>query len=556
MKKIVALLLLLSLTLAWGDEVKVELKPGKPVAGEVFQAFFRIYTDSSEEPSINFVPSGVEVVGKANQGVSTRTVYANGKLTITREMNFVYDLVSNRVGTASLRDISVQFGDKTLRHPTLTINILKEAEAAKDVFVMVDVPKKELYVGEGIIARYYIYHKFPLSNLDVKKYPKLDNFLKRFLQENEQTERVSVDGEIYLRSLIYAAKLFPEKPGDLKIDSLHLSATVPVVRSNDPFGAFGMARDFKTKSISSDVVTVQVRPLPQPVPENFTGLIGKHDIQLQFGQSRLIVNQPLEVKLTVTGSGALENMSAPKIVANPALEEFESNGDLKIQDANTATKTFDYTYLAKSNIQIPPSKTSLSYFDPASQKYVAIPFDIPEIVVAGGSATGPNQEPPAKNEKKRSSESRAVSLPTSLSSPLAIEGSTLKRWLPFLNLALAAISVLIALGWMLKTQKLPKWKTSVDVPSTFKKGRFELKEFLRWMSPLIARSGKSPLTIIRESSLDEGTKKYFVDILSENDYRDFASNKVDSAFTYKSAYFKNLGKLIESVKNESSSQST
>ena len=556
MKHILALLILIGFSVAWGDEVKVDLKPGKPVVGEVFQAFFRIYTDASEEPSINFVPSGVEVVGKANQGVSTRTVYANGKLTITREMIIVYDLVSNRTGTASLRDISVQLGDKTLRHPSLSINVLKEAEASKDVFVMVDVPKKDLYIGEGITARYYIYHKFPLSNLDVKKYPKLDNFLKRFLQENEQTERVSVDGEVYLRSLIYAAKLFPEKAGDLKIDALHLSATVPVVRANDPFGAFGMARDFKTKNISSDLVTVQVRPLPQPVPENFTGLIGKHDIQVQFGQSRLIVNQPLEVKLTVTGAGALENMSAPKLISNPGLEEFESNGDLKIRDSQTATKTFDYTYLAKSNIQIPATKTSLSYFDPGTQRYVSIPLEIPEIIVAGGgpSEAKPETRPSGKKTDKPSK--KAVSVPTTLSAPLAIEATTLKRWIPYLNLALAGLSILIALGWMLKSQKLPKFRSTVEIPSAFKKGNFELKEFLRWMSPLIEKSGKSPLAIIKESSLDDDSKKYFVDILSENDYKDYASKKIDAGFSYKPVHFKNLGKLIESVKHESPRQST
>ena len=110
MKHFVALLLFIIMSAVHADELKIELKPGKPVAGEVFQAFFRIYTDSSDEPSINFVPSGLEVVGKSNQGVSTRTVYANGKLTFTREMIYVYDLVSNRVGTATLRDISVQVG--------------------------------------------------------------------------------------------------------------------------------------------------------------------------------------------------------------------------------------------------------------------------------------------------------------------------------------------------------------------------------------------------------------------------------------------------------------
>lgn len=224
---------------SYGDEVRVEINPTKPVAGRSFQAYFRVFTSEADDPLVNFSPGGVEVVGKSNQGISTRTIYANGKLTVTREITLVYDLVASRPGTSFLRDLTVQIGGKTLRHQAISIIILKEAEQLDDVFVMADVPKKSVFLGEGIIARYYLYSKVPVSNLDVKKYPKLNNFLKRFLQEPERTERVSVEGQLYMRTQIYAAKLFPEKIGEQKIDSLHLTATYPSSKSNDPFGAFG-----------------------------------------------------------------------------------------------------------------------------------------------------------------------------------------------------------------------------------------------------------------------------------------------------------------------------
>src|SRR5690606_15303971 len=157
------------------------------------------------DPIINFSPGGVEVVGKANQGISTRTIYANGKLTVTREVTIVYDLVASKPGTIFIRDISVQLGSQTLKHPMVSATVLKEPEVLPEVFVMADVPKKSLFIGEGIVVRYYLYSRPPVSNLDVKKYPQLNNFLKRFLQEPERTERVSVDGQIYLRNLFYAA---------------------------------------------------------------------------------------------------------------------------------------------------------------------------------------------------------------------------------------------------------------------------------------------------------------------------------------------------------------
>src|SRR5690606_26513137 len=126
-------------------------------------------------------------------------------------------------------------------------------------------------------------------------------------------------------------------------------------------------------------------------PDHFTGLVGKHDFQLVVGQNKLIVNQPLDIKLTISGVGALENLEAPKVLNHQGLEEFEINGDLKITDANQATKIFDYTYLAKENLQLPPRDFILSYFDQETQTYVTETMNFPELVVAGGVAQKPKK---------------------------------------------------------------------------------------------------------------------------------------------------------------------
>jgi hypothetical protein len=555
MKFVIALLLFLTTTIAAADEVKVELNPAKPVAGEVFQAYFRIFTDSDEEPAVNFSPGNVEVVGKSNQGLSTRTVYANGRLTVTRERTVVYELVAAKAGTAYLRDITVQLGSRMLRHPSVSVSVLSEPQAAGDVFVMADVPKKNLYLGEGVVVRYYLYSKVPVSNLDIKKYPKLDKFLKRFLQEPERTERVSVDGQLYMRSQIYAAKLYPEKVGELRIDPLQLSATYPNTSPGDPFGAFGFSRDFKTKTLNSETVKLQVRPLPEPVPPHFTGLVGAHDFDLQVGQERLIVNEPLEVKLTVSGVGALENLEAPDLLKHPGLEEFESNGDLKITDANSATKTFDYTFLAKENLTLPAKSITLSYFDPMTERYVPTELAVPEIVVAGGAAGGGNKAAPADAPRDvEPRRDRTAEVVRELSGPLTAVDGQWRKWLSVVNLSLAGLAVVLSLGWVVRLKTLRLDFSRGDVPATFRKGRFEFGEFVKWLGPVITRTGKSPAVIIREAPLPEESKRYFIDLLAANDYKEYSSRKTPMEFKYRPAPFKDLGRYIESVKHESPSQ--
>ena len=540
---------------AHADEVKIELNPPKPVAGEMFQAFFRIFSDSDSEPVINFSPFRLEVVGKNNYGVKTSTVYMNGKFTTSREMTIIYDLVASQPGIAGIRDINIQVGSKTIRHPSMTFNILKEPEVAADVFVMTDVPKKMIFLGEGIVVRYFLYSKVPVTNLDIKKYPKLNNFLKRFLQEPDRSERVNVDGEPYIRTQIYAAKLFPEKTGELKIDPLHLSATVINSRGGDPFGSFGLGRESRVKSVSSESIKIEVRPLPiEGKDEFFTGLVGKHDFDLQINSSRFIVNEPLEVKLSVSGGGALENMEAPTILKHEGLEEFESNGDLKITDADQAIKTFDYTFLPKMNLKIPASNLKLTYFDPDSMKYVPVQLPLNEIVVAGGSKEEGRESPKPKNDEPQKNNISLPQVPASLSGPLLEGVKSWRSYLGYLNFLLSALAIIIALGIIIKKEKLPSFSSN-KIPASFKKGQFHLGEFTQWMTPLISQTGKSPLSLIKESSLSQETKNYFVALLDSNDLKDYSHLKSQLKFTYRSDSFKELDRYIQSVKNEDTNQS-
>jgi len=555
--KIVGIFLFFALTLiAQAGELKIELNPPRPVVGEVFQAVFRIFTESNDEPEITFNPGGIEVVGKSNQGISTRTIYANGRLTVSREVTVAYDLMAAKSGNAYLRDIKIKIGGKFLTYPVVMVSVLKEAEEAPDIFVMADVPRKELYVGEGVIARYYLYSKVPVSTVDIKKYPKLNNFLKRFLQEPDRSERVSVDGDVYLRTQIYAAKLFPEKPGELKVDSLSLSATYPASRPGDPFGAFGLNRNFRTKNLSSEIVKIQVLPLPIPVPENFSGLVGKHDFQVQFGQTKLIVNEPLEIKLTVSGGGALENLEPPTLLKSTSFEEFETNGDLKISSADDATKIFDFTFLAKENASISSSKVEVSYFDPQTKTYIPVELTIPAIDIAGGNSkisTSMPRETPSDNlsTQKKTDQLELAKKVQELAGPTFSQMPDIRKWIPYINLVLAFFAFVFAATFLIQRKEFALFQSKYQVPLSFKKGNFSLADFLKWISPLIQKTGKSPLLILRDSSLEEKTKNYFISLLNSNDEKSFSHQKEEFKFTYHAGHFKKLGQYIESVKNES-----
>lgn len=558
MKTLLSILLTFFSLISWADSVKIEVNPPKPVAGETFQVLFKIQTESSSEPDILFSPLRMEVVGKNRQGISTRTIYANGKLTISREMIYAYDMVAGKDGIAGLRDIQINLDGKRITHPAVNITILKEAETLPDVFVMAEVNKRQLYVGEGVVARYYIYARTSVNQLDVKKYPKLNNFLKRFLQEPERTERVAVNGEPYNRSQIYAAKLFPEKAGKLKVDPLTMSVVYMSTSSNSYGFGYG-PRDQKTKTISSESIDLEVIPLPEEgKPSDFTGLVGKHEFNIQVGNTRLIVNEPLEIKLTVSGNGALENYEAPKLLSNPSLEEFESNSDLKLVDSDQGIKTFDYTYLAKSNLKLPETNLGFSYFDPDKRQYVRTNLKISELVIAGGNAAAPTPEkdeaPVDTNEPSAPmAMPKMPTLPT-LQTPDFFQAM---NWLSQSYFVLVGLSLLVIILFVLMV-KLNNplaglnLKNKNSVPSSLKK-EFEITTFYHWLAPWVEKTGKTPTQIIETGDLEEDSKRYFVDLIEQSSYKSFGKGSNTDSYRFDRKHFNRLAKMLEQIKDESHS---
>ena len=404
MRIVLFFIILLISNIAFGDGVRIKINPERPVMNEPFEVEFIIETEKGEDPQINFNPGSIEVISRNQGAVSTRTSYINGKMSYSRTISIKYEMIAKRSGSNYIRNINVEIDGKTLKHKTLRVNVLRVAAKAKDVFVVADVKKEQVFVGESILVRYYLYHKAntTLNSTDVKKFPKLDKFLKRYHQEKSIAERVSYKGEMYIRRVIYTAQLFGESAGNYKVDpiSLRIGYTAGGASSFGNFG-FGLRMGrLKKRTVISKPVEILVLPLPTDnVPPGFTGLVGKHQFKLTSPKQKYLSNEPIELQLTISGEGALELVEAPKLFRNDLIEEFETTGDLKINSDFTAEKKFDYTYLGRGNVNLEAFKYPLSYFDPETEKFVTVDLNLgPLKVVAIGNVI------PLKKDPEKSSQ--------------------------------------------------------------------------------------------------------------------------------------------------------
>ena len=495
------------------DDVVVETSPRDPVKGEVFQIIFKCQTKGSSEPSITFKPDGFDVLGKHVQGLSTKTIYQNGTLTTQRELLIVYEARADRVGRISLRDVVVKIDGKTIREPTVGIDVLEARKEPAVVFLEADVPKKEVYEGEGVTVRYFIYTKVTLQSFDIKKYPKLDGFMKRYLNESENPQRVSVNGELFRRSQIYTARLYPEKSGTLIVDPMDISTTY----TSDPFGNLGFAfgsgmRDLKTRTISSAPVKVVVKPLPLVGrPASFRGLVGKHKVELKVGRSNLLVNEPLEAKLTVSGTGNLENMEAPPLWDVPQLEKFDAKSDLGLVGGENAIKTFEYTYLGKAPGEVKSVPFELSYFDPETNRYETFKQEIPSLKVAGIANPTIATTKDQKNEKQEVADIKKNTDP-----PVELQSVAWWSQMSFWWSLLAVVIVLVV-SWKGK-ELVPNLKSNeswVQEIKVMQNQQVSNSSLLKVFYHLAQGESDNLEKIIQASHLSTQAKAYYLDLVQK-----------------------------------------
>lgn len=527
MKRLFFLWIIIFSNSIFAEDVEVTVEPREGIVNENFYVTFKIKTSGSEEPYISFTPSGASVLGKNAHGLSISTVVINGKFTTTKEQSVVYELLAERAGQVYLRNIKVEMNGKTIPVKEVKITILNEARRIPDAFIEAETSKTKVYLGEGLDVNYYLYFKTSISANDVKEFPKLNKFIKRFHHINSPVETVQYRGQIYRRILAYSARLFPEKIGAATLDPMKIS--VQIVENE--YGGFGFgSQRYKNKDLSSQPVSIEVLPLPKEgVPASFTGLVGEHEFNLTVPKTKYLVNEPIEIKLEVKGKGALENLDTPVIFEDKNLESFDTKTDVTELGTQAAKKSFEYTMLARGPLKIEGRKMSLAYFDPETSRYIEKKIEVPALEVEGQGVIPPT---PVESQKKERVEKSIEENKIALVGPI-LRGQ--EKWyykfFLVLNTFLGAM-LLTLVGMFIKSKKENKKEKGANLKikeaiSHLKNKGINYSDLYKVLAELdkekkMSNGGVSIRDILNESTLKKETKEYFKNALSSMEGGTFA----------------------------------
>ena len=400
-----------------------------PVAvGQQFQLSFRL-----DGTGRNFQPpslSEFRVLSGPNQ--STSMQYINGSM--SQSLTYSYILVANKEGTFRIGPASIEVNGKKITSSPINVTVRTGAasqgggnepgednitkQLSDNVFLVASIDKSTVYKGEPVIVTYKLYTRLNLVNYGVSKVPPFTGFWAKDVNLPQQLQftNESYNGIIFRTAEVKKTVLFPQQAGTLTIDPMEAEVIARVqskTRTNNPFDRFfndpffsdpfSSWQDLK-HTMQSRKLTVNVKELPAAnKPAGFSGNVGKYNMEATIDKKEVQANDPITLKVKISGKGNLDLVQPPEINFPPNLEIY----DPKISDNINVTgngvsgsKTFEYLIIPRIPGEYTIEPFNFNYFDLDQKQYKVLNSNEFELNINKGSGQTITSSDPARSDVK------------------------------------------------------------------------------------------------------------------------------------------------------------
>lgn len=401
-----------ALSLSAQVSVKVQA-PNLVGEGEQFNVSFVV--DGEDKPSSFEWDAGENftVVWGPQQGYSSRTSIVNGTRTRSEQHTYTYILLPTKTGEFSLPQAEVTIKGKKYYSETPTIKVVKEenggssqsqttspstkdnssqgsdAVSADNIILRFSVSKTSIMVGESVSASLKLYQRVNLSGLEGAKFPTFNGFWSEetYVPSNVEFHRETLNGKIYNTAVLRNWTLVPQQTGELHIDAAELVCLINLKVSSPSTGSIFdsfFEDDYRTvrKRVTSSPVTIKVNSLPSGAPASFGGGVGKFKMSATLTRDSLKTHEAASLKLTITGSGNVALLEAPKVNFPPDFESY----DVRSSDVSGG-KVFEYPFIPRSHGHFEIPAVEYSYYDISSNRYETLRSAPLSVTVSKGEQT-------------------------------------------------------------------------------------------------------------------------------------------------------------------------
>ncbi len=405
-KKLLFLTTLMLVFFSMTTNAQVSFKTSAPQAVEQGQQFRLSYILNKEGKDLRLPEiKGFDVLFGPTVSSSFSQQIINGKTT-SQETTYTYTyiLTAQKEGSYNIGAASINVDGKTYKSDPVTIKVLppdktKQSEdatknrpqnatssstknpsiKASDAFIRAIVSKSNIYEQEGFTVTFRLYTTLNVVNFGKIEFPEFEGFMveEMDIPANQQLKMEHYNGRNYYTADLRKTLLFPQRSGKMTIPSgrIEMVFSVPSGKVVSTFfGSQEVMVDVK-KPMVTNIISLDVQPLPANKPLNFSGAVGAFTFTPSISTNELRAHEAVTIKIDISGVG---NM---KLIRNPNIE-FPTNFEVYDPTINNSlsstlqglkgTRTIEYLAIPRyeGDYTIPPIE--FSYFDINTRSYKTV----------------------------------------------------------------------------------------------------------------------------------------------------------------------------------------
>lgn len=422
MKRLATILTLIALSLGLNAQNTIKVQaPNVVAADEQFNISFIIEGEDSPSDFQWDAGDSFQLVWGPQKGSSTSITIVNGKRTKSSQFTYTYVLLPLKSGTFSIPEATATINGKRITSQQKSIEVVSGGSSSQnrpssgsgsaqsgqqqsaatgeipqdDLFLRLSLSRTNVVVGEPVTATLKLYQRVNIAGFEDAKFPAFNGFWSQEVvaPSNIEFERESYNNAIYNTAVLRSWVLIPQQAGDISIDPAELVCLVNVRvssgRSNSIFDSF-FQDDYRTirKRVTSSAYKVHVSKLPAGAPASFGGGVGSFTMNASISKDSLKTHDAASLIVTVSGTGNVSLLEAPKINFPPDFEVYDvkvSESTDKSRGRTSGSKTFEFPFIPRSHGIFEIGPVEYSFYDINAGKYTTLSSGTMTVNVAKGN---------------------------------------------------------------------------------------------------------------------------------------------------------------------------
>ena len=387
--------------------------------------------EGEAQPSdFNWAPTDAfQLVWGPQKGTSTSVRIVNGKTTRSSQTTYTYILLPKKTGSFTLPAATAQVKGNTISSNPVNVEVVENGQGGEsssgqgqnpaqnssaasrarqtgeiggeDIFLRFSLSRTSAVVGEPLTATLKLYQRVNIAGFEGAKFPTFNGFWSQETEapNNIEFRREQVGDKIYNSAVLRRYVLIPQKAGTLTIDPAELVCLVNVQNTastgNSIFDSFFEDQYVTVRQrVVSPSASVRVSALPAGAPAGFSGGVGDFKVSARLSKDALKTHEAASLLVTVSGTGNVSLLEAPKIQFPPDFEVYDTKTTQNTDRSGTSgSKTFEYPFIPRSHGDFAIVPVTFSYYNVKNGRYATVHTDTLHVTVekgAGGIVAAPD----------------------------------------------------------------------------------------------------------------------------------------------------------------------